>query len=174
MVQFLWTSSIDWAISYFWLHNNSLTHAHINLIMYYKVKFSSLGPNNIQRANVFTLHLGLLSFLGSFFPKNMFSSKGIFKWNALKLFIYCIYSFPNMSYVFYNQIWRNTNFWKCTNFAKFCVLSWNFFIISNHTQNMLTLSSLIFNVINYKFSLNNIYVASHLHVEKDSWTILKP
>jgi hypothetical protein len=30
---------------------------------------------------------------------------------------------------------------------------------------MLTLSSLFFCVINYKFSLNNIYIASHLHVE---------
>jgi hypothetical protein len=34
--------------------------------------------------------------------------------------------------------------------------------------NMLTISSLIFYVISYKFSLNNIYIASHLHVENDS------
>jgi len=40
-------------------------------------------------------------------------------------------------------------------------------------QNMLTLSSLIFNVISYKFSLNNIYNASHLHVKKGSWTFSK-
>ncbi len=38
---------------------------------------------------------------------------------------------------------------------------------------MLTLSSLIFYVISYKLSLNNIYIASHLHVEKDSWILLK-
>jgi hypothetical protein len=41
-------------------------------------------------------------------------------------------------------------------------------------QNMLTLSSLIFNIISYKFFFNNIYIASHLHVEKDSRTFLKP
>jgi hypothetical protein len=35
-------------------------------------------------------------------------------------------------------------------------------------QNMLTLSSLIFYVISYKFSLNDIYITSHLHVEKGS------
>jgi len=46
MVPLLWTSSIDWAISYFWhylLHNNSLTQ----FIMQYKIQFSSLGPNDI-------------------------------------------------------------------------------------------------------------------------------
>jgi hypothetical protein len=41
-------------------------------------------------------------------------------------------------------------------------------------QNMLTLSSFIFYVISYKFSLNNIYIVSHLHVEKDSQTFFKP
>jgi len=35
---------------------------------------------------------------------------------------------------FYNQIWRNTNFWKCTNFVRFYVSSWKFIIISNHTK----------------------------------------
>jgi hypothetical protein len=35
-------------------------------------------------------------------------------------------------------------------------------------QNVLTLSSLNFYVISYNFSLNNIYITSHLHVEKDS------
>jgi hypothetical protein len=35
-------------------------------------------------------------------------------------------------------------------------------------ENMLTISSLVFDGISYKFSLNNIYIASHLHVEKDS------
>jgi hypothetical protein len=39
---------------------------------------------------------------------------------------------------------------------------------------MLTISSLIFDVISYKFSLNNIYIASHLHVKKGSWTYFKP
>ncbi len=34
-------------------------------------------------------------------------------------------------------------------------------------QNMLTFSSLIFYIISYNFSLNNI-IASHLHVVKDS------
>jgi len=32
---------------------------------------------------------------------------------------------------------------------------------------MLTISSLIFDGINYKFSLNNIYIASYLHVKKN-------
>jgi len=41
-------------------------------------------------------------------------------------------------------------------------------------QNMLTFSSLIFYVIGYKFSSNNIYIASHLHVEKDSQIVFKP
>jgi hypothetical protein len=31
------------------------------------------GPNDIEQANVPNCHLGLLSFMGSFFPKNMFS-----------------------------------------------------------------------------------------------------
>jgi hypothetical protein len=39
---------------------------------------------------------------------------------------------------------------------------------------MLIISSLIFNVISYKKNLNNIYIASHLHVKKDSWIFFKP
>ncbi len=35
-------------------------------------------------------------------------------------------------------------------------------------QNMLTISSLIFYILSYNFTLNNIYIASHLRVVKDS------
>jgi hypothetical protein len=37
-----------------------------------KISIAKLGSNDIERANVFTLHLGLLSFLVSIFPKNLF------------------------------------------------------------------------------------------------------
>jgi hypothetical protein len=35
-------------------------------------------------------------------------------------------------------------------------------------QKMLTLPKFFLNVISYKFLINNIYIVSHLHVEKDS------
>jgi hypothetical protein len=37
-------------------------------------------------------------------------------------------------------------------------------------QNMLTFSILVSYIISYNFSSNNIYIASHLHVIKDSWS----
>ncbi len=122
---------------------------------------------------MFISHLGLLSFLGFFFPKNIFSSRRIFKLNVLKLFLYCIYSCPNMSYVFLQS---NLEKYKFLKVHKFCqILCFVLKICHNFKsyQNMLTLSSLIFYVISYKFSLNNIYIPLHLHVKKDSWTFLK-
>jgi hypothetical protein len=41
---------------------------------------------------------------------------------------------PTCHMFVYNQIYKNNFFWKCTNFARFCVLSWKFVIISNHTK----------------------------------------
>ncbi len=122
---------------------------------------------------MFTLHLGLLSFLGSFFPKNMFFSKGFSNeifWNIL----YRIYSCPNMSYYFLQS---NLETYKFLKMHKFCqILCFILKICHNFKsyQNMLTISGFIFYIISYKFSLNNIYIASHLHVKKDSWTFFRP
>ncbi len=93
---------------------------------------------------LFTLHLGLLSFLGSFCQKNMFSYRGIFNWNILKLFIYCIYSFSNMSYV---CLQSNLNKYGFAKVHRLCQILC--FVLKNcHNfksyQNMLTFSSLIF------------------------------
>ncbi len=90
-------------------------------------------------------------------------------------FIYIVFIVAPICHIFfYNQIWRNMNFWKCTNFAIFLC----FVLKTSHNfksyQNMLTLSSLIFNITSYKSFFNNIYIASHLHVEKNSWTFFKP
>jgi hypothetical protein len=41
-------------------------------------------------------------------------------------------------------------------------------------QNMLILWGVIFCIINYNFVLDTIYIASHLHVIKDSWASNKP
>jgi hypothetical protein len=102
--------------------------------------------------------------LQSFSPKNVFFLKRNFPMKCFENFIYCIYSCPNMSYVFLQSNLEKYEFLKM---HRFCVSSWKFVIISNHT---LTFSSLFFYVINYKISLNNIHIPSHLHVEKDSWT----
>jgi hypothetical protein len=63
------------------------------------------------------------------------------------------------------------NFLKVHKFCQF----FYFILKKNHNfnsyQNMLTLSHLIFYIISYKFLKNNIYIASHLHVEKDLWTV---
>jgi len=70
---------------------------------------------------------------------------------------------------FENQIWVDMNFLKCTNFIRFCVSSWKMITISNYTKTCWNVQ-VLFCVINYNFSLNNIYIASHSHVVKDSWT----
>jgi len=93
---------------------------------------------------MFTLHLGLLSFLGSFCQKKHVFIKRNFQMKYFELFIYCIYSCPNMWLFSYNQFWINMNFWKCTNFAKSYVLSWKFVTISNHTKNILTFSKTLY------------------------------
>jgi hypothetical protein len=41
-------------------------------------------------------------------------------------------------------------------------------------HNMLKFSNVISCIISYNFSLSNIYITSHLHVVKDSWTLNKP
>jgi hypothetical protein len=122
---------------------------------------------------VLTLHLGLLSFFGVIFPQKHVFLKGIFKWNVLK-HLYYIYSFPNMPYYFLQSNLETYKFWKM---HKFCqILCFILEICHNFKsyQNMLTISGFIFYIISYKFSLNNIYIASHLHVKKDSWTFFRP
>jgi len=60
------------------------------------------------------------------------------------------------------------NFFKTIKFVKFCVSSLKMIIISNHTKNMLTFSSLIFCILNYIYFISNTYIASHLNVVRDS------
>jgi len=87
-----------------------------------------------------------------------------------ELFIYCIYSYPSMSHVFLQSI---LNKYENLKVYKYCeILCFILKICHNFKsyQNMLTFSSLISYIINYNFYLNNIYITSHLHVEKDSWT----
>jgi hypothetical protein len=77
-----------------------------------------------------------------------------------------------MSYVLLQS---NLEKYKYLKVHKFCqILCFILKICHNSKsyQNMLTLSSLIFYVISYKFSWNNIYIASHLDVKKDSWIFL--
>jgi len=38
-------------------------------------------------------------------------------------------------------------------------------------QNMLTILSYFFNIIEYKFVLYVMYITTHLHVVKDSWNL---
>ncbi len=103
----------------------------------------------------------------------MFSSKGIFKWNVLNFFIYCIYSCPNVSFFLQSNL-KKYKFLKVHIFCQIlCFIFLKFHNFKSY-QNMLTFSSLIFYVISYKFFLNNIYIASHLHVKRDSWTFFKP
>jgi hypothetical protein len=70
----------------------------------------------------------------------------------------------------YYQIWININFLKRIDFAKLCVFVFKIFHNFKSYQNMLPFSSLIFYIISYNFLFNNIYIASHLHVIKESWT----
>jgi len=79
-----------------------------------------------------------------------------------------------MSYFFIQSNLEKYEFLKMHNFWQ--ILCLNLKICHNFKsyQNMLTISSLIFDVISYKFYLNNIYITSHLHVKKDSWTVFKP
>jgi hypothetical protein len=122
---------------------------------------------------MFILHLALLSFWGSFFPKIIVFLKRNFERNVLKLFIYYIYSCPIMSYVFLQSNLEKYKFLKVHKFCQILCFILKIYHNFKSYQNMLTLSSLIFYVISYKFFLNNIYIASHLHIKKDSWTFSK-
>jgi hypothetical protein len=109
-------------------------------------------------------------FWGPFSQKTCFPQEK-FSIEMFWIFLYIVFIVAPTSHMFfYNEIWRNTNFWKWTDFVFHLEnLSCNF----KSYQNMLTFSSLIFYVVIYKFCLNNIYIASHLHVEKYSWTFFK-
>jgi hypothetical protein len=88
--------------------------------------------------------------------------------------IFCVFIIAPIFHMFLNQFWINNFKKKCIDFAKFCVSSWKFITISNHTKNVNIKSSLVSCIISYNFSLNNMYIASHLHVVKDSWTLNNP
>ncbi len=72
-----------------------------------------------------------------------------------------------MSYVFLQSNLEKYDFLKVHRFCRVLCFVLKFCHNFKSYQNMLTLSSLFFYVISYKLSLNNIYIALHLHVEKD-------
>ncbi len=72
---------------------------------------------------------GVLLLKKTCFHKKEFSNEIFWK----QLFIVFIVA-PICHMSFYNQIWINTNFWKCTNFVGFCVWPWKIVIISNHIK----------------------------------------
>ncbi len=148
--------------------------SYVDILWMCVVSCIHMGPNDIKWTNVFTLHLGLLSFLGSFCQKKHVCIKRNLKWNILKISVYCIYSCPNMTYVFFNKFWIIYFFWKCIDFSKLCVSSWKIITILNHTKTCFIFSSLTSYIISYNFVLKNIYIASYLHVINDSWIIFKP
>ncbi len=86
---------------------------------------------------------------------------------------YCVYSYLNMFFFFYKQFWVDIIFWNCTNLQILHFILKNCHNFKSY-QNMLTFSVLVSNIISYKFSSNNIYIASHLTVIKCSWNFLKP
>jgi hypothetical protein len=102
-----------------------------------------------------------------FFHKEEFSNE------MLQLVIYCIYSCPNMSHIFYKSKLNKYEFLKVYKFYH----SLCFILKNDHNfklyHNMLKFSNLIYCIINYNLSLNNIYIASHLHVVKDLLTLNK-
>jgi hypothetical protein len=106
--------------------------------------------------------------------KNHFFHKEEFSNEILQLVIYFIYSCYSMSHIFENEIWVDMNFFKCIDFTRFCVLFRKMNTMSNYTITCLNVQVFFLGVINYNFPLNNIYIASHLHVVKDSWTLKKP
>jgi len=87
---------------------------------------------------------------GVIFPKKHVFLKRNFQVIFLKLSIYCIYSFPNISNFFiikFGEIWIFESAQILPNFVFVLKICHNF----KSYQNMLTLSSLIFYIIRYKF-----------------------
>jgi hypothetical protein len=109
-----------------------------------------------------------IDLFGVLFPKKHIILKRNFQIKCIEFFKYFIYNFHNMSYVFLQSNLEKYEFLKVHKFCKILCFILKICHSFKSYQNMLTLSSFIFYVINYKFSLNNIYIASHLHVEKDS------
>ncbi len=73
-------------------------------------------------------------FLGVLYPQKHAFPKRNFQLNFFETFYIVFVGAPICYIFFYNQIWRNMSFWMCTNFPRFCVLSWKFVIISNQTK----------------------------------------
>jgi hypothetical protein len=89
-------------------------------------------------------------FWGPFSQKACFFKKGIFKWIFLKYFIYCIYSCPNMSYVFLQSNLEKYKFLKVHRFCQIlCFILKKFHNFKSY-ENMLKFSSLIVYIISYK------------------------
>jgi hypothetical protein len=132
------------------------------------------GPNKIYWANVFTkCYWDYGPFRGTFVKKPFFH-KEEFSNEILQLVIYFIYSCHSMSHIFWKSNLSRYEFLKVHKFYQILC-----FILKNEHNfklyyNILKCSILFFCVINYNFPLNNIYIASHLHVVKDSWTLNKP
>ncbi len=101
--------------------------------------FNSFNPNifgskqHIMNQFVYFAFRTIVLFGVLFLKKHLFSQKEFSNEMFWKKIIYFIYNCPNMSFFLQSNL-EKYFFWKCTNFAKFCVLSWNFVIISNHTK----------------------------------------
>jgi hypothetical protein len=79
-----------------------------------------------------------------------------------------------MSYVFLELILNKYEFFLVYRFRHILCFILKKCHNSKSYQNMLTFSTLIYYIISYNFSFKNIYIASHLHVVKNSWTFNKP
>jgi len=108
-----------------------------------------------------------MSFLGPFsqktyFPKEEFSNEMF--WN----FLYIVFIVAPICHVFLQSNLEKYKFLKVHKFCQFFCFILKICYNFKSYQNMLTFSSLILYIISYKIFKNNIYIASHLHVKKDS------
>jgi len=106
-------------------------------------------------------------FLGTFVKKSFFHKEGLSN-EILQLVNYFIYSCHSMSHIFFKSNLSRDEFLRVHKLYQILC-----FIFKNEHNfklyhNMFKCSSFSFCVINYNFPLNNIYIASHLHVVKDS------
>ncbi len=105
---------------------------------------------------------------GVFFSRKYVFLKRNFQMKCFETFYILYLQLPQYVMFFSNQILKKYQFLKMHIFCQILCFVLKFFHNFKSYQNLLTLSSLIFYVITYKFSLNNIYIPSHLHVKKDS------
>jgi hypothetical protein len=108
-----------------------------------------------------------------FFPKTCFPQEEFSNEMFWNFFFIVFIVVPIYIYILQSNL-EKYEFLKVHRFCQILCFVLNFFHNVKSYQNMLTFSSFIFNVISYKFSLNNIYIASHLHVKKDTWIFFKP